>query len=54
LDPIEIARQLTLVESNVFDKILPIELMKQEWSKKGGNSRSINVRMMTAMSTKVF
>lgn len=53
LDPLEIARQLTLVESNMFSKIQPIELLKQEWSKKQ-DSISVNVRMMTAMSTKVF
>jgi son of sevenless len=53
LDPLEIARQLTLVESSMFAKIQPIEMMKQEWSKKQ-DSLAINVRMMTAMSTKVI
>ncbi|KAI8912742.1 ras guanine nucleotide exchange factor domain-containing protein [Gorgonomyces haynaldii] len=52
LDPTEIARQLTLMESNIFAKIQPIELMKQEWSKKE-NSLAVNVRQMTQMSTKI-
>lgn len=53
LDPLEIARQLTLIESSMFEKIQPTELLKQEWSKKE-NSLAINVRLMTAMSTKVY
>jgi hypothetical protein len=53
LDPLETARQLTLMEMNVFLKIQPIELMKQEWSKKNTASLAVNVRLMTAMSTKV-
>ena len=52
LDPLEIARQLTLIESNMFAKIEPVELTKQEWSKKNG-SLAVNVKAMTSMSTKV-
>jgi hypothetical protein len=53
LDPLETARQLTLMEMNIFLKIQPIELMKQEWSKKNTTSLAVNVRAMTAMSTKI-
>jgi hypothetical protein len=53
VDPLEIARQLTLIEMGIFLKIQPIELMKQEWSKKNTTSLAVNVRAMTAMSTKI-
>ncbi|KAJ3253570.1 hypothetical protein HK103_000478 [Boothiomyces macroporosus] len=53
LDPLEVARQLTLIESNIFLKIQPVELMKQEWSRKNGPSLAVNVRAMTAMATKI-
>ena len=53
LDPLETARQLSIMEMNVFLKIQPIELMKQEWSKKNNTSLAVNVRTMTAMSTKL-
>ncbi|KAJ3318431.1 hypothetical protein HDV06_000507 [Boothiomyces sp. JEL0866] len=53
LDPLEVARQLTIIESNIFLKIQPVELMKQEWSRKNGPSLAVNVRAMTAMATKI-
>jgi son of sevenless-like protein len=53
LDPLEVARQLTLIEMAIFQKISPIELMKQEWSRKKGQFVAVNVRAMTAMSTKI-
>ncbi|KAJ3273412.1 hypothetical protein HDV01_004482 [Terramyces sp. JEL0728] len=53
LDPLEVARQLTILEANIFMKIQPVELMKQEWSRKNGPSLAINVRGMTAMATKI-
>ena len=53
LDPLEVARQLTIVEMTIFQNIKPIELMKQEWSKKNGKSVAVNVRAMTALSTKI-
>ncbi|KAI8893365.1 ras guanine nucleotide exchange factor domain-containing protein [Globomyces pollinis-pini] len=53
LDPLEVARQLTIMESNLFLKIMPIELMKQEWAKKNTTSLAVNVRAMTSLSTKI-
>lgn len=53
LDPLEVARQLTIVEMAIFQKIGPAELMKQEWSRKNSKSVAVNVRAMTAMSTKI-
>lgn len=53
IDPLETARQLTLLEMALFMNIQPIELMKQAWSKKNTNSVAVNVRAMIAMSTKI-
>ena len=53
LDPLETARQLTLIEMSIFMKIAPLELMKQEWSKKNGTSTAVNIRAMTTMSTRI-
>lgn len=52
LEATEIARQLTLIESAIFAKITPMELMNQEWSKKE-NTRAVHVRAMTSLSTKI-
>ncbi|KAH6594554.1 hypothetical protein BASA50_006504 [Batrachochytrium salamandrivorans] len=52
LDPIEIARQLTLIESQLYARIRPVELLKQEWAKKQ-QSVAVNVRAMSQMSTRI-
>jgi len=53
IDPLETARQLTIVEMDIFCRIQPLELMKQEWSRKNTASVAHNVRAMTTMSTKL-
>lgn len=53
LDPIEVARQLTLIEMVTFMDIKPVELMKQEWARKNTNSVAVNVRAMTTRSTMI-
>ena len=49
-DPIELARQFTLKESQIFCSILPEELLASEWTKKTG-SLAVNVRAMSRLST---
>ena len=49
-DPLELARQLTLKESDIFCSILPEELLATEWMKKSG-SMAVNVRAMSTLST---
>ncbi|KAJ3105728.1 hypothetical protein HDU96_008455 [Phlyctochytrium bullatum] len=51
IDPLEIGRQLTILQSRMFNAIHPIELINLEWSKK--NSRAVNVRAMTDLSNKI-
>lgn len=49
-DPLELARQFTIKESNIFCSILPEELLATEWTKKSG-SLAVNVRAMSTLST---
>lgn len=48
-DPLEMARQFTLIESKLFCSIQPEELLASEWTKKTG--RAVNVRAMSKLST---
>ena len=49
-DPLELARQFTIKESQIFCSILPEELLASEWTKKTG-SMAVNVRAMSRLST---
>ena len=49
-DPLELARQFTIKESQIFCSILPEELLASEWTKKSG-SMAVNVRAMSRLST---
>ena len=50
-DELEIARQFTLLESEMFCAIHPVELIGQEFAKKSNISKAINVKAMSAAST---
>ncbi|KAJ3052714.1 hypothetical protein HK097_005806 [Rhizophlyctis rosea] len=52
LDPLEIARQLTIMESRVFLRIQPQELVGQEWTKKESRM-SLNVKALMGLSTRI-
>jgi hypothetical protein len=49
-DPLELARQLTIKEMNIFCLIMPEELLGSEWTKRSG-SNAVNVRAMSTLST---
>ncbi|KAK2045721.1 RasGEF domain-containing protein [Colletotrichum somersetense] len=49
-EPLEIARQLTIKQMNIFCSILPEELLSSQWMKKGGVDAP-NVKAMSALST---
>ena len=49
-DPLELARQFTIKESQIFCSILPEELLATEWMKNSA-SRAMNVRAMSRLST---
>jgi hypothetical protein len=48
-DPMELARQFTIIESRIFCSIGPEELLALEWTKKA-ESRADNVRAMSTLS----
>jgi len=52
LSPTEIARQLTLMCSKLYNQIQPVECLNKAWSKKD-NSPAINIKMMIEMSNQV-
>eukprot|EP00009_Paramoeba_aestuarina_P001203 CAMPEP_0201506558 /NCGR_PEP_ID=MMETSP0161_2-20130828/474_1 /ASSEMBLY_ACC=CAM_ASM_000251 /TAXON_ID=180227 /ORGANISM="Neoparamoeba aestuarina, Strain SoJaBio B1-5/56/2" /LENGTH=986 /DNA_ID=CAMNT_0047900685 /DNA_START=179 /DNA_END=3139 /DNA_ORIENTATION=- len=52
INPVELARQLTLYESELFRKIKPWEFLNQSWAKKGGVNAP-NVLEMIHWSTRV-
>ncbi|KAI0137518.1 RasGEF domain-containing protein [Xylariales sp. AK1849] len=49
-EPLEIARQLTLMQMTIFCSIIPEELLGSQWMKKGGVN-SPNVKAMSGLST---
>lgn len=49
-DPLELARQFTIIESKLFCAIQPDELLASEWTKKS-STRAVNVRAMSTLST---
>jgi hypothetical protein len=53
IDPVELARQLTLMENNLFCRIRPNEMIGQEFKKKLGTSQAIHVKAMIQRSTQI-
>jgi len=53
IDPVELARQITLIEFDLFKKILPKECLKQSWTKAGKEQNSPNVLKMIHWSNDV-
>ncbi|KAL6707881.1 Ras guanine nucleotide exchange factor bud5 [Coniothyrium glycines] len=49
-DPLELARQFTIIESKLFCAIQPEELLALEWTKKA-DSKAHNVKAMSTLST---
>ncbi|QSL64821.1 hypothetical protein MERGE_002124 [Pneumocystis wakefieldiae] len=53
LDPLEIARQLTIMESRIYNKIKPIEFLNKAWSKHVCNGIAENIRSMILKSNQI-
>ena len=49
-EPVELARQLTIKQMNIFCAIMPEELLASQWMKKGGVDAP-NVKAMSTLST---
>ncbi|KAJ3249779.1 hypothetical protein HK104_007561 [Borealophlyctis nickersoniae] len=52
LDATEVARQLTIMESREYNKVLPVEFLKKAWSDKD-NPVAVNVKTMIGISNQV-
>lgn len=53
INPIEIARQLSLIDYKIFSSIQPKEFLNQAWSKEALKARAPNVRAMIKRSNDV-
>ncbi|KAJ3041356.1 hypothetical protein HDV00_009497 [Rhizophlyctis rosea] len=52
IDPLEVARQLTIMESREYIKVVPVEFLKKAWSDKESNL-AVNVKSMISISNQV-
>ncbi|KAJ3123880.1 hypothetical protein HK098_001580 [Nowakowskiella sp. JEL0407] len=52
LDPLEVARQLTIMVSKIYEKIQPVELLKKAWVEQD-NAVAVNARQMIAISNQI-
>ena len=53
LDPLELARQLTLIESKLYNKIRPVECLGKAWSREEGGEIAENIKAMIVNSNQV-
>jgi son of sevenless-like protein len=53
IDPLEIARQLTLIECKLYNKIQPVECLDKAWSKDEGGDIAANIKAMIVNSNQV-
>ncbi|KAJ3379128.1 hypothetical protein HDU84_006996, partial [Entophlyctis sp. JEL0112] len=53
LNPLEAARQLTLMESALYNRIHPVECLKKAWSNKSEATKAVNVKAMIKMSNQI-
>lgn len=53
LDPLEVARQITILESTLYSKIKPRECLDKSWSKAPGTTGDTNIRDMIEQSNRI-
>ncbi|CAG8528266.1 3951_t:CDS:10 [Paraglomus brasilianum] len=53
LDPLELARQLTLIESKLYNKIRPVECLGKAWSREEGGEIAENIKAMIVNSNQI-
>ncbi|KAJ3109814.1 hypothetical protein HDU97_000044 [Phlyctochytrium planicorne] len=52
IDPLEVTRQLTIIEARAYNQLQPVEFLNQAWSKKDNNV-AVNVRGMAKTSNRI-
>ena len=53
LDPLEVARQLTIMESTLYNKIKPFECLDKSWSKPDAPEEAENIKAMILHSNQI-
>ncbi|RIA80506.1 ras guanine nucleotide exchange factor domain-containing protein [Glomus cerebriforme] len=53
IDPLEIGRQLTLIECKLYNKIQPVECLDKAWSKEEGGDIAANIKAMIVNSNQI-
>ncbi|CAB4380587.1 unnamed protein product [Rhizophagus irregularis] len=53
IDPLEISRQLTLIECKLYNKIQPVECLDKAWSKEEGGDIAANIKAMIVNSNQI-
>ncbi|KAJ3343957.1 hypothetical protein HDU93_005240 [Gonapodya sp. JEL0774] len=53
LDPLEVARQITIMQMHTFSAIKPSEMLHQNWMRLGGETQSVNVRAFVKFSNQL-
>jgi son of sevenless-like protein len=53
VDPLELARQLTIMESRLYCAIKPDELVGQDFISRAGKNSSMNIKAMSSLSTRI-
>jgi hypothetical protein len=53
IDAVELARQITVMETNLFCRIRPNEMIGQEFKKRSGKNTAIHVKAMIQRSTQI-
>ncbi|CAJ0917345.1 1483_t:CDS:2 [Entrophospora sp. SA101] len=54
LDPLEIARQFTIIQSKLYNKIRPVECLDKAWSKEEGGDLAVNIKAMILNSNQTI
>lgn len=53
IDPKELARQLTILESNLYNKIRPVDCLNKAWSQTDRPESGENIKAMILTSNRV-
>jgi son of sevenless-like protein len=53
IDPKELARQMTILESNLYNKIRPVDCLNKAWSQTDRPESGENIKAMILTSNRV-
>ncbi len=53
INPLELARQMTIMESQLYAKIQPLDCLDKAWSEQDAPEKGLNIRAMILNSNRV-